>query len=81
MSLGKPVITSDIGGTVFAMGKGGLTFKNGSAKDLSLVMKKFIDNKDLLDDFRSKSLEQADFFDYRKIAPKIESELIKIIKK
>lgn len=81
MSLGKPVITSDIGGTIFAMGDGGVTFKKGSTEDLSMVMQKFIDDKEFLNSFKIKALKQTELFDYKIIAPQIESKLIELIKK
>lgn len=80
MSIGKPVITSNTGGTVFAMGEGGITFKPNSAKDLSLSMEKFINDKDLINNLSKKAKEQSKLFDYKNIAPRIENRLINLVK-
>lgn len=79
MASGLPVIVPEISGSSWAAGEGGLTFKNGDAKDLKEKIEKLIKNENLRKDLAEKAKERAKQFDYRNSIKKLEDIIKDII--
>lgn len=79
MTFGKPVLTAARSGSAWAMGPGGLTFKNGNLADLRSRLSLFLDNKDLLPKLSGQARIRAAQLDYKTYAAEFENYLLKFL--
>lgn len=77
MILGLPIVATNCAGPNELVGNSeyGLLVDN-SVDGIYCGMKKMLDNSHLLESYRRKSLERAQYFDLRKIMPEIEATLV-----
>lgn len=67
MAAGKPVIASDVEGLAQVVEGAGLLFPLGDDKQLSVIIKQLLDNKDYYKHIATKCLKRAQMFDIQKM--------------